>query len=177
MKRIYLVICEGETEEAYVDFLRQSYRLPIRIVSKVSGANITARKVSAYQREMMISGTDLIRTYLLYDLDVPAVSRRLGTIDAVKLLSNPCIELWFMLHSVRVTQALPTRKCLEQLRHCSKIWENYKKSTLSQAQKQLLWANRLLATDRAKLLGTGENPSTTVYSFIEELESQRSAGN
>ncbi|MDD7416064.1 MAG: hypothetical protein SPI86_05150 [Treponemataceae bacterium] len=34
MKPIILVLCEGETEESYVENLKQKYRLPIKIVSK-----------------------------------------------------------------------------------------------------------------------------------------------
>ena len=35
MKPVILVLCEGETEECYIDFLKQKYRLPIKIVSKL----------------------------------------------------------------------------------------------------------------------------------------------
>lgn len=32
MRPQFLVLCEGETEEAYINFLKQQYRLPIKIV-------------------------------------------------------------------------------------------------------------------------------------------------
>ncbi len=35
MRPQFLVLCEGETEEAYINFLKQRYRLPIKIVSKI----------------------------------------------------------------------------------------------------------------------------------------------
>lgn len=31
MKPVFLVFCEGETEEVYLDFIRKSFRSPIRI--------------------------------------------------------------------------------------------------------------------------------------------------
>ena len=31
MKPVFLMFCEGETEEAYLDYLKQAYRSPIRI--------------------------------------------------------------------------------------------------------------------------------------------------
>ena len=40
MKRVFLVFCEGETEETYLDYLKQTYRSPIRIVPKVEGGSI-----------------------------------------------------------------------------------------------------------------------------------------
>lgn len=35
MKPVFLIFCEGETEEAYLDYLKQAYRSPIRIVPKI----------------------------------------------------------------------------------------------------------------------------------------------
>ena len=34
MKPVFLIFCEGETEEAYLDYLKQAYRSPIRIGGK-----------------------------------------------------------------------------------------------------------------------------------------------
>lgn len=31
MKPVFLIFCEGETEEAYLDYLKQAYRSPVRI--------------------------------------------------------------------------------------------------------------------------------------------------
>ena len=39
----FWVFCEGETEEAYVCFLRSKYRIPIEIVPKIVGNKITQR--------------------------------------------------------------------------------------------------------------------------------------
>ena len=40
MRPQFLVLCEGETEEAYINFLKQRYRLPIKIVSKIVGSKL-----------------------------------------------------------------------------------------------------------------------------------------
>lgn len=40
MKPLFLVLCEGETEETYINLLKQRYRLPIRIVSKILGGSL-----------------------------------------------------------------------------------------------------------------------------------------
>ena len=47
MRPLFLVLCEGETEENYVNFLRQNYRLPIKIVPKIIGSKITQEIVDS----------------------------------------------------------------------------------------------------------------------------------
>lgn len=173
MKRVFLVICEGQTEEAYIDFLRQKYRLPIKIVAKVSGGAIDNAKVKAYQNDMKISKTDNIKTFLMYDMDVPAVAKRIAAINAEKLLSNPCIELWFLLHATEIRAELTTKDCIDRLKKSAGEWGNYKKSMLTQSQKNLLWNNREEAVRRAMILDGKGNPSSTVYRLIQELENNR----
>ena len=41
MKPVFVVFCEGETEEAYLDFIKQTYRSPFKIIPKVEGGKIT----------------------------------------------------------------------------------------------------------------------------------------
>ena len=41
MKPNFFVFCEGETEVAYVNFLRSQYRVPIQVISKKSDSNIS----------------------------------------------------------------------------------------------------------------------------------------
>ena len=66
MKRVFLVFCEGETEETYLDYLKQTYRSPIRIVPKVEGGSISQRLIDATKRELKISKTDKILVFLLF---------------------------------------------------------------------------------------------------------------
>ena len=46
MKPVFLIFCEGETEEAYLDYLKQAYRSPIRIVPKIEGDQVKVCKVN-----------------------------------------------------------------------------------------------------------------------------------
>lgn len=41
MRKIVLVICEGETEVCYINLLKMWYKSPIRIVSHIEGTKIT----------------------------------------------------------------------------------------------------------------------------------------
>ena len=67
----YFVFCEGKTEESYICFLRSKYRIPIEIVPKVIGSNISNRIINSYKRGKPIHEKDM--DFLLYDGDVPAV--------------------------------------------------------------------------------------------------------
>ena len=41
MRRIILVICEGETEVGYINLVKKWYKSPVRIVSHIAGTKIT----------------------------------------------------------------------------------------------------------------------------------------
>ena len=48
MKPVFLVFCEGETEETYLDYLKQAYRSPIKIIPKVEGGDMVHQRVTVY---------------------------------------------------------------------------------------------------------------------------------
>lgn len=54
MKSVILVFCEGETEEAYISLLKQRYRLPIQIRSKVAGTKISSSYLAKQIKAEMI---------------------------------------------------------------------------------------------------------------------------
>ena len=130
MKPVFLVFCEGETEENYVDFIRRQYKSPIKIVPKTAGTNISQRLINKQQNELKISKDDRISTFLMYDLDVAPVVEKLKSCKAVWLCSNPCVELWFLLHSQPQTSELQTEQCVRALRKTNEIWQNYQKPIL-----------------------------------------------
>lgn len=170
MRPAILVLCEGETEEVYVDFLRQQYRCPIKIVSKILGSHIDERRIRAIQDSMKLSGNDVVHTFFMYDRDVHATNYKLDSIKGVKLCSNPCIELWFLLHVRSVNASITSRACVDMLRHENEVWKDYSKAELTLTQRACLWNERLVASERAKKLLDFQNPSSTIYQLIEYLE-------
>ena len=68
MKPVFLIFCEGETEEAYLDYLKQAYRSPTRIVPKIEGDSISQRLIDVRKKELKISKTDKILVFLMYDI-------------------------------------------------------------------------------------------------------------
>ena len=66
MRKVILVICEGETEENYVTLLKKWFKSPIRVISRVEGSKITPSLVENRVRELKISPHDNVQAYLMY---------------------------------------------------------------------------------------------------------------
>ena len=97
MKPNFFVFCEGESEVAYISHLRSQYRAPIQIIPRKSDSNISVRYIENCKREYVATQND--KTFLMFDLDVNGMLEHLQSIpDVVLLVSNPCIELWYLLH-------------------------------------------------------------------------------
>lgn len=171
-KRIWLVICEGETEEAYVRLLGREYRLPIVIKTKVLGNRVNQRLVSQWMDELGVDKDDVMVFYV-YDADVAPVREKIRTLPGKALISNPCFELWMTLHHKKVTRTLTSEMMVKELSRCHPVWEDYMKGKLSTEQAKQLMANRRLASSRAQELIWPENPSSNVYELIDLLDREK----
>jgi hypothetical protein len=67
----FWVFCEGKTEEAYVTYLRSKYRVPIEIISKVAGSNVSERFIRKFKQGKPTHTKD--KNFLIYDADVAEV--------------------------------------------------------------------------------------------------------
>lgn len=162
----YFVFCEGDTEVTYVEMLRQHYRLPIHIVPKKTLLNITPALVERCEAAYIQTKSD--QTFLMYDLDVSTMLERLQKVpDAILLCSNPCFELWLLLHYTEQKTELTSLECVNRL---STFIKQYKKGALDVLTKQCLMDNLAIATERAKGLYPYNNPSTTINLLIEKLD-------
>jgi hypothetical protein len=172
MNPVILVFCEGETEEAYVNLLKRNYKLPtVRIISRVTGLQISSNIINKYIEAEQIIKNDKIQSFLLYDLDVAGIDEKIAACkNSVSLASNPSLELWFLLHMKEQRAAISTNDCIEKLKKSAPDWASYKKGSFSDKQKQLLFDNRESASARAKGLSERENPSSLVYKFLEALD-------
>lgn len=166
MKPNFFVFCEGKTEMAYIKFLRSLYRVPIQVIPKKGKSNISKDDIENSKRDYVTTNQD--KTFLMFDLDVAGVLEHLQKIpDAELLVSNPCVELWFLLHYQEQKSKLTSKKCIQKLQSFTK---DYKKGVLSEEEKNVLAANRDVAIKRAKLLEEYDNPSTTIYRLLELLK-------
>ena len=73
MKPVFLIFCEGETEEAYLDYLKQAYRSPIRIVPKIEGDSISQRLIDVRKKELKIPDEGLSRFFNLRARSVASI--------------------------------------------------------------------------------------------------------
>ena len=166
MKPNFFVFCEGKTEIAYIKFLRSLYRVPIQVIPKKGKSNISKDDIENSKRDYVTTNQD--KTFLMFDLDVAGVLEHLQKIpDAELLVSNPCVELWLLLHYQEQKSKLTSKKCIQKLQSFTK---DYKKGVLSEEEKNVLAANRDVAIKRAKLLEEYDNPSTTIYRLLELLK-------
>lgn len=165
MKPTFFVFCEGKTEAAYVDLLRRSFRVPMEIIARVSDSNISQPYIDRCKREKFTTTDD--KTFLMFDLDVPGMLERLRKIkDAVLLLSNPCVEYWFMLHYNNVSCELTSAECVTRLK---KHDADYIKGVFSNEMKKVLVENIEIASQRALAKVAYSNPSSTVHLLTNEI--------
>ena len=71
----FFVFCEGESEEAYVKFLRSKYRLPIEICPSVAGLSISKEHIRHFKKDKSTHPKD--KDFLMYDLDRDDILERL----------------------------------------------------------------------------------------------------
>ena len=166
MKPNFFVFCEGETEMAYVKFLRSLYRAPIQVIPKKGKSNISEDYIEKSKNEYVQTEQD--KVFLMYDLDVDGMLEQLQKIPNAELLvSNPCVELWFLLHYQEQKTEISSGKCIQKLQKFSK---EYKKGILSEEEKTFLAEKKDLAIERAKNMIGYHNPSSTVYKLLEKLK-------
>ncbi|TKG95779.1 RloB domain-containing protein [Puteibacter caeruleilacunae] len=167
----FWIFCEGESEEAYVIYLKQKYRLPtVKVISKIIGANIDERIIKSHKKSKDFHEKD--RDFLLYDADVTAVLERLLQIkDATLIVSNPCIELWYLLHYKNQCNFINNEDCIRQLENRNRT--KYKKGALDSKLRAKLDTNGIEAKSRAIRTNLFNNPSTNIYELIEAFEAAK----
>jgi hypothetical protein len=169
IRPIFFVFCEGKTEETYINYLRFQYRLPIEIRVKKKGGDINERYINSIKSNHTKHKKDEI--FLIYDFDIPEIDTKLRQIKNVTLLlSNPCFELWYLLHYKSQSAELTSSRCLSEL---EKHIDGYKKGILNASLKEVLSTNKDEAIKRAESLKVEKNPSTSIYVLIKKLDAIR----
>ena len=106
----------------------------------------------------------------MYDMDVQSINEKLLACKAEKLLSNPCFEIWLLLHAKDQKAAIETDALIKELKKSANVWKNYNKSDFTNTQETFLRSNTEIAVVRAKGLKDLQNPSTSIYKLIEILK-------
>jgi len=162
----FFIFCEGETEVAYINFLKSHYRLPtIQIHTRIKGNDISEKYIDSYKQDKPTHQKD--KTFLLYDLDVTGMLAKLrGIANCTILVSNPCIEFWFLLHYKSHVSSIQCSICCREMKNRN---NHYKKGIINEKLKRKLESKMTHAVTKAKSLKEYNNPSSTVYRLIEEL--------
>lgn len=147
--------------------LRSKYRIPIEIITKVSGNRINKNYIARCKQGKPQDEKD--KDFLIYDADVTGMIEKLKSInDAILLVSNPSIELWFLLHYKNQTASITTKECIKELSNRNK--NRYQKGVIDKKLEEKLKGKCVDACKRAKALVLLENPSTNLNELIEILE-------
>ena len=91
--------------------------------------------------------------------------------------SNPCFEIWLLLHAKDQKTAITTENLIKELKKCASVWKNYTKSDFTETQQTFLKGNTDIAVKRAKGLKELQNPSTSIYKLIDLLKGGESKTN
>ena len=162
----YFIFCEGKTELAYIKYLKRKYRFAsIAIDSVKKGNAISKQFIENYKKDKFTDDKDL--DFLMYDIDAPRMLEKLEAIpDTILLSSNPCIELWFLLHHKNQKANIKTVDCIREIKNrCS----GYEKSNLCRPLIKKLEESESKAIKRAKELNKNQNPSSNVNVLVKSL--------
>ena len=109
----------------------------------------------------------------MYDADIQSVVENIKQCDAKAVLSRPCIEVWFLAHSEKVPDTdLSNDECLKRLEKVA-TWKNYRKGSLNESQKNLLWEKRLEAAENISHTVSNERAFSSINEFVYGLEKNR----
>lgn len=151
-----------------MSFLKQHYKFPIKIKTRVSGNKISKRYLNNYLKENQFTKRD--RVFLFYDLDIEGIFEKLKAIDGADLLiTNPCIELWFLLHFEQVKHDI---SCTDSFNRLQNHLNGYQKGNAASSHFTEIHERVQAATNRARALEDPKNPCSTVFQLIDLLENQ-----
>ena len=189
-RRTVLAFCEGKRTE--VDYLKALKRQPevrdiaavaIEIDETVAGFDPLAlvRKAAAAQKDAKDKMSEIDEVWCIFDVEQPKRHSRLN--DAVALarergiqvaVSNPCFELWLMLHFQEQSAWLDTNDAKRQLKqHDGNEGKGLDGAMYMPRRDEAVRRASSLAK-RHEGNGTNfpnDNPSSGMYRFLEAVES------
>lgn len=181
-RRVVLIVCEGKkTEPLYFGHFREALRsvASIKLVStNTTDAPGLARDARTQSERYGLETKKGDRAWIVFDADensqaqIDECSKIAHRIDADIALSNPCFELWYLLHFEDRKEAIDRKDALARLhRHlpdygkgidCCDALESVKTTAMERA--------RALEARWGAAPSLSANPSTGVWRLVEELE-------
>ena len=192
--KLIIIISEGECTEPYyfIKFngeLRYSgvrIKTPkVRQTDPISLVKTAINIINKKRSDCRISQEDGDEIYCVYDVDDNSdedlnSAKELAEKNGIKIfLSNPCFEIWFLLHFEQVNKGISREDLYEQLK---KYVKNYEKSSDVYHLLKDLQANAIANAERLNSmheengisLSVGAcNPSTQVFRMVKYFQSLR----
>ncbi len=172
-KKAILVVCEGEkTEEQYFNDMRRIERLhsaKVKVVARGEPRSIIDfAKTQAKEFEIIVCiyDCDNRAKYKNYNIEARDNDFALG-------VSNPCFELWCLLHYTDQTAAIESRKAISGLKEHLPQYEKKMGgiyAALQKRQKQAMTrAGKLREMHKKNKAYSYSNPCTTVDEIVQLL--------
>lgn len=172
-----LIVCEGiVTEKRYFEHLGRAERISVQLTVKGGG---TPKALVEKALELKRADDDLFdEVWCVFDIDehplVPEAKQQARDNGIQLAISNPCFELWALLHfqdqRAEIDRRQTQRLCRQHIAGyqkelpCDEL-ERRHAVALDRATKLDQWQ-----VDRDK---AGGNPSTGVYVLVEKIKSLR----
>lgn len=183
-RKIIYVVCEGKTEKNYFEKFR-TRRNGLNIIVKTCGKTNAKGIISfaKYQKKEIDFNTEKDSIWCAFDSDL---NKRLDELcrgalrDGINIaMSNPCIELWFLLHFKEIYAPLECKTANQKL---EMFMFKYKKGSLKIEEFKNMNKNLNLAIKRAKKLNQKHkkskhpiyskmsNPASQIFQLVEEIK-------
>ncbi len=172
----FLVVCEGKvTEREYFDDLRHLCRVPVKLEFRSGGVPKTLVQVAAEEKK---KPNEYDAIWVVFDVDehpdIPNARQQARDNDLPVAMSNPCFELWALLH-FRDQNAYIERQDVRRL--CQSHMPGYaKKLPCDKLMPHIEDALARAAGLRARNIrnGTdGHNPCTDVDKLVKTIRDAR----
>jgi len=185
VKRQLLVFVEGDrTEEEYVVYWHRRYRTEVRItiaddhgVPKTLVDLAVQAKDEADREERRGRGTAWDEIWCVFDTDAhPNLREAIDTAQAHGVhvaVSNPCIELWFVIHFEDQTAHIERRDAQSRAKELLRCGKSLSKDALDALAERYEDARARARSLDAKHAGDGSprrsNPSSEVWKLIDHI--------
>lgn len=184
LRKLFFIGCCGQTETRYfqriIRELRGKLHLKVKAIPKdpstILKKVLKIPRIDEQDQKWLVIDKDNFKNiqYLI------STAKRQGVQVAY---SNPCFELWILLHYEYLETEISIQNCIKKLEHHIGRQKNLKRYKYEKNDTNLynyIYANRSAAVRRAKKLmeywqSKGElnpdrnNPSTNIFSLIELL--------
>ncbi len=186
-KRVILVSFEGKnkTENIYLNnYANRDNNYNIKIVygnetDPINLVNQTIKKIKDLELDLTYDVA-----YCIFDTDVDKNKEKsieeaisiANENNIIPIISNPCVEIWFLLHYEYTTSKMNNNEVINRLKrynsHYKKSYNIYKDIELKTeiAIKNAKKLEKEHIKNNIKLQSLESNPYTEIYKVVEELK-------